>query len=714
MGRAAQHETLLASTSAEVPPSSVTDVGMCARMTTLESLPCANRAPDYWVAQSESWCLVAALRRRLSRSHTRSIPCAFHAFARPLEATARLRMNLFTATIAILSTAAYSAPEVAFPINNQVPPVARVSEAYIYEFAPNTYSAVDSNALVYTIQRAPAWLSLDGRTRTFSGTPAASDIGSFAFQLEATDEFGIAHLQVTLVVVDDKAPTVIGNISKALAMTGPLSEPTTLALGPGIPFEIHIGSDMFQGGEGKLWLYPTSDNRSPLPSWVAFDVAKASFVGVTPQPATAPRNYGLSLYASTVPGFAEAGVDFAISVVNHKLIFDTVDLDLSLAATVPVSIDLKKLLTLDGQAVSADDVASAGVKGPDWLSWGASDGPLGFHQSRSLRNEEDGVSRAVSHPLRSHPDTTSGVSPGGDAALETPPSHLTIPTKAPSLLDRRDPTLSRTDNESAAGRRLLGAGHGRAPASSTGLTDELSSLPRYSSTSSCYGCESDDGTTQRDLRRGSLAWRAARRSALVSQRLSTIRKVESTSSGELVERPFSEKRQSFIHRRASNPNRPLFSAGPVAWRGQSAVLPQRQSQQLSGKGEIPLSFSAEPDRQGGVFSAGFPKAASERSLDSAWEDADSDSRFTFDADHGSVLIAEHVDNYEAASVEPRIRADDEQMPAQRSLVRVPPLRIRKHAQVSSPCVEHRTAAGQEEGRRAVRDMPEADDVMAFL
>lgn len=255
-----------------------------------------------------------------------------------------------------------------FPINNQVPPVARIFQSYTYQFAPNTFTTTTGQELVYSISEAPAWLELDSASHTLRGTPAPPDEGAFTFVLSATDGFGHADSQVSLVVVSDVAPCLTGNISAALAATGTLSGPATLALAPDTSFTIHLGRDYFQSSN-PIFLYATSEGRSPLPSWISFDAVTAIFTGTAPQPATAPRVYGIVLVASQVAGFAEVDAPFAISVANHKLLFTSITMSVTMSTLAEVFIDIGAFLTLDGLPAPVDSIADTSLSGPAWLTF---------------------------------------------------------------------------------------------------------------------------------------------------------------------------------------------------------------------------------------------------------------------------------------------------------------------------------------------------------
>src|ERR1700731_2248279 len=94
-------------------------------------------------------------------------------------------------------------PQLSFPVNAQVPPLAVVSQPFSFTFSPSTFS-YDSPSITYSISNdTPSWLTFDNSTRTFSGTPASSDVGNFTFTLSAKDDVGSAAGAVTFLVVQD-------------------------------------------------------------------------------------------------------------------------------------------------------------------------------------------------------------------------------------------------------------------------------------------------------------------------------------------------------------------------------------------------------------------------------------------------------------------------------------------------------------------------------
>jgi len=95
-----------------------------------------------------------------------------------------------TFTISVVNT--NDAPELDKVIFDQV---ATQDLAFSFQFDADTFSDVDNDPLTYSANLVggaalPAWLSFDSVTRTFSGTPANSDVDTLNIELTAHDGFG--------------------------------------------------------------------------------------------------------------------------------------------------------------------------------------------------------------------------------------------------------------------------------------------------------------------------------------------------------------------------------------------------------------------------------------------------------------------------------------------------------------------------------------------
>lgn len=87
-------------------------------------------------------------------------------------------------------TAPNHAPTVANQIADQL---AKKGTAFNYVVPSNTFTDIDvGDVLAYTATKSdgsplPGWLSFNSTTRTFTGTPAASDVGNLSLKVTATD-----------------------------------------------------------------------------------------------------------------------------------------------------------------------------------------------------------------------------------------------------------------------------------------------------------------------------------------------------------------------------------------------------------------------------------------------------------------------------------------------------------------------------------------------
>ena len=102
-----------------------------------------------------------------------------------------------------------NAPMVATAIPNQM---ARAGTAFRYSFPTNTFNDADSDPLSYTATKGdgtdlPTWLTFTPATRTFLGTPADADVGTFAVKVTASDgEGGMVSDDFNIEVVDSSSP----------------------------------------------------------------------------------------------------------------------------------------------------------------------------------------------------------------------------------------------------------------------------------------------------------------------------------------------------------------------------------------------------------------------------------------------------------------------------------------------------------------------------
>jgi axial budding pattern protein 2 len=277
-------------------------------------------------------------------------------------------MAKFFACLAILLQLASAIPQVSYPFNLQFPPVARVEDPYSFQFAPTTFSS--SERIQYSLIGNPFWLSLDGDSRTLSGTPHARDIGTVNFSITAAEDDGaIVNMASQLLVSGDDGPTTKDDISIALSAAGQISGSHTVTLKPSDTFDFSLPSDTFDSHGATLSYFALLSDRTPLPGWIRFDATSMRFAGTVP-PMDSSQSLQISLIASETTGFAAASVSFTMVISNHTLTFEPSAQTVSVTADDVVRIaDLKQKLFLDDANADGDDIQSATAEIPSWLSF---------------------------------------------------------------------------------------------------------------------------------------------------------------------------------------------------------------------------------------------------------------------------------------------------------------------------------------------------------
>ncbi|KKY32466.1 putative polarity establishment cellular [Diaporthe ampelina] len=221
-----------------------------------------------------------------------------------------------------------AAPIISFPINSQVPPVARTSQPFSYVFPQSTFTSSSGSPLSYSLKDPPSWLSIDSDRRRLYGTPQDADIApgtvvGVPITLVASDSTGSTPLSVTLVVSRNPGPAVHVPVSDQIQSFGTYSEPSSILLYPDRKFLLAFAPDTFIDAQAQsLNYYAVTTDNSPLPAWVSFDQGTMAFSGTTPPFASLvepPQTFSLKLIASDITGFSAASIAFSIVVGSHAL-----------------------------------------------------------------------------------------------------------------------------------------------------------------------------------------------------------------------------------------------------------------------------------------------------------------------------------------------------------------------------------------------------------
>ncbi|KAI1441496.1 hypothetical protein F5Y02DRAFT_293494 [Annulohypoxylon stygium] len=283
------------------------------------------------------------------------------------------------AAVAALATLARAAPVDNFPLNSQLPPVARISEAFEFIFSPITFTS--DLDITYRLENAPKWLSIDSDARRLFGTPSDEDVPpgevvGVPIQLVAEDDEGSTTATPTLVVSRNKTPKISIPLLEQLPKLGKYIAPSSIHFHPSTEFSFSFDRHTFRtdSGDGGLNYYAVSGDNVPLPSWITFNTDDLTFAGKTPpfeslvQP---PQTFNFQLVASDVVGFASISAPFSIVVGNHELTADPPVVKLN--ATQGKNLEfkgLKDVLKLDNDTLKQEDVDTINALDlPPWMSF---------------------------------------------------------------------------------------------------------------------------------------------------------------------------------------------------------------------------------------------------------------------------------------------------------------------------------------------------------
>lgn len=284
----------------------------------------------------------------------------------------KMVMSLFLALLVALINVVSAVPTASYPINAQLPPVARVGHPFSFTFSSGTFAGGGAG-LTYSLSNAPEWLHVDTKNLTLYGTPKTGNAGAAQFLLVATDQSGAASMSVTLVVSSEPGPQPGKPILEQLAKSGPTTSPATIFMYPGRPFSIDFDpANTFTNTHLNTVYYATSSPyNAPLPSWMTFDPSNLKFAGNTPSnPSSIPQSFKFNMIASDAAGFSGALVSFEIVVSQHILSFKntsarTLNFTRGQPFSTPHFIDD---LSLDGHDVVGQNVSNIEIDGSSWLT----------------------------------------------------------------------------------------------------------------------------------------------------------------------------------------------------------------------------------------------------------------------------------------------------------------------------------------------------------
>lgn len=218
---------------------------------------------------------------------------------------------------------------VGFPMNEQLPNVARVNEQYSFTLAETTYKS-NGGSVEYSASNLPGWLSFDGGSRTFSGIPRSDDVKEFDITLTGKDTLDGSTLsnKYTMIVSSSLGLHLSSNdvMFTQIAKDGNTNGHDALVVKPGDKINIKFEKSVFEKYENAtrpiVAYYGRSQDRSSLPNWLNFNSDDLSFTGTVPYVTSdvAPSvQYGFSFIGSDYKGYAGAEGIFKLEIGAHQL-----------------------------------------------------------------------------------------------------------------------------------------------------------------------------------------------------------------------------------------------------------------------------------------------------------------------------------------------------------------------------------------------------------
>ena len=301
---------------------------------------------------------------------------------------------LFIFFLVTASFAASANISVNYPLEEQLPPVARINSTYSWTFAANTFESSSNHPLTYTTSTLPPWLRFDASQRTFHGTPSSADEGSPEIEVVAHDSIAseTASSSFDLLVSSTPAPVLQHSIEEQFHLPNPSlssvfvlgensalrSTHPALRIPPGWSFSIGFEYDTFKA-DGNVYYAATKADGSPVPDWIYFNPKEITFNGFTPKATNTsgdvPYTISLALHGSDQQGYSASSLIFDIVISAHELSLASSSLPtINITSETPFSVSLSSTadfygVLLDGKQIQPTQIVALEVDTSYYGSW---------------------------------------------------------------------------------------------------------------------------------------------------------------------------------------------------------------------------------------------------------------------------------------------------------------------------------------------------------
>jgi hypothetical protein len=240
-----------------------------------------------------------------------------------------------------------------------------VGSAFSLTLPAGTFNDPDGGALTYSATgpngaALPSWLTFNASTRTFSGTPTSTDVGTDNIQVSATDPAGLSANETFNIAVAAETPP---------ALVTQTPNQNTVA---GAAFSLTLPAGTFNDPDGGALTYSaTGLNGAALPTWLTFNASTRTFSG-TPTFANVGA-VGVQVSA-TDPAGLSANETFNIAVTDAPpvLATQTPDQNAVVGSAFSLALPAATFSDPDGGALAYSATGLNGAALPSWLTFNAS------------------------------------------------------------------------------------------------------------------------------------------------------------------------------------------------------------------------------------------------------------------------------------------------------------------------------------------------------
>lgn len=245
---------------------------------------------------------------------------------------------------------------IGFPLLEQMMPVAKVDENYMFEVNNITYVS-DVSDVTYSITGLD-WLMFDNGNRSLYGVPPQE--GQFNFSLVGSDEYTTTSNSYNIVVQNASTTLNLKEFASEIESFGETNGQNGIVVTPGSDFTYQFNQSIFNNLDNNSTFYGKLGDHSSLPNWISFNSDDLSFTGTVPYVTSeiAPSvSYQFAIIASDEDFSLAEGIFSLVVGANQLWVNDS---QISYNGTLNLEIDLNIPLQnvfLNGESINTANIS---------------------------------------------------------------------------------------------------------------------------------------------------------------------------------------------------------------------------------------------------------------------------------------------------------------------------------------------------------------------